>query len=487
MKPVDAETVTGAPDPPNYPGRVQVSAERAPTDTRAERARRAAVGLSVLVGVVLRWVDLGGTTAGFDESFTGVYSHLPLGRVPSALRADDAHPPLDYLVRHFFGGLGDTVALRAPSPVYACAALLVVTWWMWDRGWFGAAVVAVTAVAPFQLLYAHQARMYALAILCGTVVAACADRWQRDERARWRWIMLAALVVGLFDLAAFLLTAAGLLLVAGRRRDTEAWRWRATVVGGLGAWAVVWGASFLHQAGAQHSTWIPFTSVSSAGDALDGMASLYSEVTVLVVALLVLGGIWLRRQDRPLAWSWLALFAVPFGLAVAIGLRSHFLLPRTMAPSAWAVPVAFAAVVEQARRRSTLWAALAVIVVCVVTLPSIEPSVTFQEGSGPAIEALRARARPGDAVVVAPDYLWPLVTWNLRAPRTSAHVAGLDDPGTFVYVVPGAPFDGRAWVLQPKVVGYAPRGASSCGSATPSHGDYALTCIEVPGQGPAGG
>ena len=201
-----------------------------------------------MVGLVLRWWDLGGPKATFDEAFTGVYSHLPLSQIAAGLRAEDAHPPLDYLIRHWFGATGDTAALRVPSAVFASLALVVMALWMRRRGWFGVTAVALTSVSTFQLLYAHQARMYALMVLCGTLVALAAEAWWHDPSARWRWLMGSALVVALFDHSSALLLAGAIVLFPGRRRDGEAWRWRATAVGAVGVWVLVWGRSFAEQA-----------------------------------------------------------------------------------------------------------------------------------------------------------------------------------------------------------------------------------------------
>jgi hypothetical protein len=447
-------------------------------------AQRAVLAVAVVVGVVLRWWDLGGPVATFDESFTGAYSHLPLGRIPSALRAQDAHPPLDYLIRHLFGSMGDTFALRVPSAVFGCLTLVVVVWWMWRRGWFGVAVVVLTSLSPFQLLYAHEARMYALAILCGTGAAAVTDRWRRDGSPRWRWLMALAVLVGLFDLSSFLLYAGALLLVPGRRRDGEAWRWRATVAGCLGLWAVVWGPSFADQAQRQHSGWIPLTSVAGIRDTIAWFSSQYASValiSLLAVAAVAAGAVLLYRQDRGLGEVWLWLVLLPFGAACLIGLRSHFLLTRTLAASAWGVPVAMAALFERARRYSVVAAAIVVVLVAIVVGQSIGPSLSYQEGAGPGVQAVAGHVQPGDAVLVYPSWLWPLVVWSDGAARTQDVPAALSHlaTGAWIYVKPGAPFDGRVWIFEPTVYSSPTAGLRRCPGRTPVGGNFALTCYQV--------
>jgi hypothetical protein len=447
-----------------------------------EGAQRLVLAVAVVAGVALRWWNLGGPTATYDESFSGIYSHLPISRIPAALRADDAHPPLDYLLRHWFGSTGDTLALRVPSAVIGCLTLAVVVWWMWRRDWFGVAVVVVTAISPFQIIYAHTARMYALAILCGTLVAALADRWLRRPQAQSRWLMGLALVLGLFDLASFLLLAGALVFLPGRRTDREAWRFRATVVGALGLWAAAWGLAFIDQARGQHSNWIPYTSPSAFLDAVNGLMSFYPVSRLAALVLVGLGVAGLRRVDprlgRLVAW----LFLLPLAAASVIGLRSHFLLSRALAPSAWAVSLALAAVIELARRRSAMLAGLAVAAVGLVLVRSLPLALTFEEDTAPAVAAVAAAVRPGDAVVVSPDWLAPLVEWNDGAPphpQVPSQLARLA-AGNYVYVAPGAPFDGRLWVLSSNVYPMHPSGATRCPGHTPVGPDYTFTCYELP-------
>ncbi len=446
------------------------------------RAQRWALAAATVVGLVLRWWDLGGPTATFDEAFTGVYSHLPLRDIPAALRANDAHPPLDYLLRHFFADPGGTAALRVPSAVFATVTLLVTVAWMWRRGWFGVAVVALTSVSAFELLYGHTARMYALVVLCGTVAAVGSEQWLRRPQPRWRCLVAAALLIALFDHSSALLLAGGLLLVPGRRTDREAWWWRGSILGAVVVWAVVWGPSFVDQARHQNSSWIPFTNVGPALDALNGLVTMYTGLGVAVLLAVGVGAVLLRDEDRRLGWLWCVLFLAPFAAALVIGVKAHFLLPRTLAFAAWAPPLALAALIERARRFSPAVGIGAVALVVVLVVPSVRPAITYEEGSTPARKALAEAVAPGDAVAVHPDWLWPLAGWDLGAPRDPAvptELAGLD---AFVFVVGDQPFDGRVWVLQPDTYAMPLDTLVPCAGVDARHqGDYLLGCYTVPG------
>jgi hypothetical protein len=443
-------------------------------------AQRRVIVTAVVVGVVLRWWDLGAPPT-YDETWTGYYSHLPLGSMFDALRRDDPHPPLDYVLRHFFGGVGSTFALRLPSPVIATATLLLVAWWMWHRGWFGAIVVVLTSLSSFELLYAHIARMYGLAALLGTVAAVCAEGWLRDARPRWRWIMGAALLLGAFDHASFLLLAGGLFLVPLLHRDREAWAWRATVVGSVAIWAVVWGPFFRDQLSAGHFDPIPLTSLSSIGDTLNGLATDRAAFVIPVVIALALGAWLLREIDDRLGLVALLLFGVPLAAACVLGLREHILFSRLLAVSVWAVPVLLAALIEGARRHSDRLGRVVGAVVAVMVLTSISGSVAVDDGSAPGLAVLRSSVRPGDAVAIYPDYLWTLAYWELGAPPKPSVPTELADLHAYAYVTPGAPFTGRVWVLEPKIYRADLPGWSRCPSPEPAGGVYDVRCYERSG------
>jgi len=448
---------------------------------RVSSARRAALTAAVVVGVALRWWDLGGPSPTFDESFTGVYAHLPLGRIAEALRLHDSHPPFDYLLRHPFATGGNLFWLRVPSALLATATLVVTLWWLGRRGWFGVGAVALVAISPFQVLYAHQARMYALMMLAGTVAALAAERWLLEARPRWRWVMAVALGVAVFGHAGGLLLAVGLLVVPGLRRDREAWWWRLAAVAVVGLWAVAWGPAFLDQARHDPASWIPLSSVRSVLDSLNGMTSFYTATGLLVVLVAVAGGVVLVRRHGALGRVWLALFVVPFGLVVLLGVSQHVLLPRTLAVGAWALPVAFAAVIDAVARRWVPAGVVAAALVLVLVAPSLSTAVSYEEGSAPALAELGAVVVPGDAVAVHPPWLAPLVQWRLGLPADAAAPAPLEGLDAYVAVTPGESFAGRVWVLQPDTYALDVGGLTPCPTQpTAMGGDYLLACYFVP-------
>jgi uncharacterized membrane protein len=448
-------------------------------------AQRPIVGAAVVLGVVARWWALGASGLTFDEAFTAAYSRLPVVDIPSALRANDSHPPLDYLIRHLFVGPHSELVLRAPSAVFSTLALVLVTVWMRRRSWFGVGVVALFALSPFQLLYGREARMYALMTLLGVAVAMLGERWLRGDHRVGVAVAVGVLVaVACLDHAGGLFLAAGVAVLPGLSRYREAWWWRAAPVAGVAVWAVLWAPSFLDQATVSTASWVPLTSPNTAADVISGLAT-FTEGTRWIVAPLVLAGVvctWVL--DRVLGRLVVALFVVPFGLLAFTGLHFHVLLPRTLAASAWAVPVVLASLVAWLwGQRMVLGVAVAVLVV-VMTLRSLPRAVDYDEGTSAAVARGLASVPPGDGLMVHPRWWWPLATWNgagggIRGDEPPTVLNGVDG---WYWVRPGAEPTGRTWVLGPASYRLDTSRWPSCGPLEPLGDDWELSCVVTGGS-----
>jgi predicted membrane-bound mannosyltransferase len=96
----------------------------------------------LLVGLVglalaLRLWHLGQPRLFFDETFEAMVARRSLGPMLDFLRAQDQHPPLDYLLRAPFAATGSDIVLRLPSVVWSTAAIAVFAVWMRARGKVG--------------------------------------------------------------------------------------------------------------------------------------------------------------------------------------------------------------------------------------------------------------------------------------------------------------------------------------------------------------
>jgi hypothetical protein len=141
------------------------------------------MGGLVLIGVVLRFWELGQPYLSYDESFTALAAQLPLGRLIAAT-AGDVHPPASYLIMWAFTHLVglSPLTLRIPGAIAGALALWYVPAIARRLNLGLAATVAAMALfalSPFQIHYAQDARMYAwlqLAVL-GAVLAALERRY----------------------------------------------------------------------------------------------------------------------------------------------------------------------------------------------------------------------------------------------------------------------------------------------------------------------
>jgi hypothetical protein len=393
------------------------------------------------------------------------------------------------LLRHLTADSGDVFWLRAPSALLGTATLLVVLWWMRDRGWFGVFVIAMTSVAAIQVLYARQARMYALVILAGTVVAAMAEQWTDRPRPRWAVIAAAGLLVALLSHTSAVFLALGALVLPALRRDRDAWVWRAGVGVAVVTWLVLWGAGLADQIGAGRANWIPYTTPRRTIDAIAGQVSLFTGLSVLATAATVAGGVVLWQRRPGLGRVWVCLFALPAAAVVLVGLWQHVLLPRTLAFASWAPVVAIAALASACMEDRPPWlsraAGLVGVVACVLLVAaSIGAVVTYEEDSNPTRRALIELAQPGDAVAVYPEFLAPMLEWDHDL-GAAEPVSAFEGEGVWSGVLPGASPSGVVWLVVPVTYAYEPPpGFEPCDSPPPTvRGDLLLSCYSIAGRG----
>ena len=342
--------------------------------------------------------------------------------------------------------------MRSPSLLFSCAALALFVWWMRERGWLGVIATTLMAVSTFQVLYGGDARMYALLQLLGVAAAIITEQWLRAP-ARWHaWAIGAVLLVALFDHVSGALLGAGLLAVAGLRRDRDAWRWRFVVTGAGLVWLVAWGPVMVDQLGGQWASWIPRTTPLGFAQTLSRQITLAEGVAPFVLAAVIGGGVVLCRHDRVLGRLWLALGALPFALAALIGVFASFLFDRTLTLASWAPLLALAFLLDAARRRWRMaGTAIALTVVLIVTTASCTFFLDKRWEYDLSIERLEQVARPGDVIAVRPARYGILVDWRIgiRGDRATRHVHVPDLGDADTLLVTGARRTGRIWLLTP--------------------------------------
>lgn len=205
------------------------------------RARAAgvlgAIGLIVLAGLGMRLLGLDSKSLWFDEAYSVFIGDQPLGQIFRLLRAYDTHPPLHYLLLHFWMPVYgyDDASVRLPSAI-ASLGVIFLTFLMGRRlggDRLGLVAAAFLAFSPFQIIVSQEARMYPFLALFA--VGASYALWLGLEEGRRRhWaayavLMLLALYTHHF--AALIVLAHALYVVAfGRREGFVTWlRWMVLV------------------------------------------------------------------------------------------------------------------------------------------------------------------------------------------------------------------------------------------------------------------
>jgi len=414
------------------------------------RERPWALGVIVVIGAVARVWRLGATSLNFDESYSAMVGRLPVGEVFPFLRGHDSHPPLDYLLQLPLARAGvSPFAFRLPAALFSIGALALFAWWMRDRSRAGIVATAAMAVCSFQLVHGREARMYAPLELIGVGLAVVADAWLRAPRRRLVVTVGALIFVGLMIHISTILVAIGLIALAGRRTDADAWHWRAAIATGTAGWALLWGGSFLVQARGGHSSWIPHTTPVRFVDTIGSLVTGLPGISLLVVAAIVTGIVVCRQRDRPLAMVMVCCFVIPVTLAGLIGLREPVLLDRTLTIVSWAPLAALGYLVDAVSRRTRTLGIVAAAVTAATILSTV-PHALDAPGPG-LLTQLERVARTGDVVAIQPSAMGVEVAWSLGVRSDDGPARAIQLPGiqhTEALALVGRRPSGRIWLME---------------------------------------
>ena len=433
----------------------------------------------VAVGVGLRLWRVDNRVFTPDESYTAVAVDRPWVDIPRFIADTDPHPPLFYLAAAPMQRLARSEwALRLPSALCAVAALGVFAWWQRNRGWEGLLAVGLFAIAPFQLIFAAQARMYGLMILAGVTAAWAADRWLGTRSRRWILIAGVAGFVAAFSQATGLLLAGGLLLVPGLRRDRPAWEWRGMALAVIGLFGLVWGATALDASGTSLYARPGFEQVSVT---INEVLAPVPANRWLVLPLIAIGAVAVVLLWPRLGRVWLALVAAPTAAALVVSWHSSIFIPKTLAVVSWGVPVALAAAAGAAARVRPLFGALVCALLFVVTVPYVSESLSTTENTEGIVRATQAAVQPGDAVAAHPPRT--LIPWYLDEHARSSTPLDTPWPDTEAWVPGGETFSGRVWLVDTLYSAPALEvDGPSCGPDQVIDTVYRLRCVTLPVQ-----
>ena len=158
---------------------------------------------ALLLAAGLRLVCLNRQPLWWDEGWSVYFASLPVGDMLSAT-AQDIHPPLYYALLHYwcqiFGYSPSALRLLSVvfgvglvAAVYALAAALL------DHR-IGLLAAVLTTIAPMQVFYAQEVRMYGLVTLLGTIswYALLQSKRQRNRPASWQATYVLATSLALY-------------------------------------------------------------------------------------------------------------------------------------------------------------------------------------------------------------------------------------------------------------------------------------------------
>lgn len=171
-------------------------------------------------GLLIRILNLGGKSLWLDEAFAIYVAKMPVTAILLE-GADPVHPPLFFLILHFWGELGNSEFLLRLIPVL-CSVIAILPIYIIGKELFNQKAALTTiliyAFNPLIIWYAQELRMYSLFLLlgaCSTAALLLGTRPNQESR-NLLYLSLAALFsagVAYTHYAAFLFVYFQLLLI----------------------------------------------------------------------------------------------------------------------------------------------------------------------------------------------------------------------------------------------------------------------------------
>jgi mannosyltransferase len=407
---------------------------RAPvTDARVQRRERPfpvpAAAVVVVVGAAACFATIGRASFDLDESVSASLARAPWHVFTHTVTTREANMALYYLLLRVWGVFGHSEAavrsLSALAGVGALAVLLVLTRRLFDRR--TALVCGVLfALDPVVVLFAQDARGYALSLLLVTGSSALFVRGVRDRSGSdaWVWpayVLLSALAAYANFWAALVPLGHAVSLAFLPRRSVP---WRRLVPSATGLLVLLVPLGLLI-----HSTdnsGVNWAAGSSAGRVFSDVRShlphalIDVAVVALVAAVAALVAYARRHPFFTRAENWPTAFVVcwlvvPVAAVILLSLvYKPLLVVRYLVVVLPPLFVLVALALSRLRAVRVVAAGVAaLVVVSVGGLVALDAHGSSQDWRG-AAAALSARARPGDGVVVFAPYTRTPFEWYLR-------------------------------------------------------------------------
>jgi len=182
----------------------------------------------LILALALRLFRLGTNSLWFDEAFSWIVARQPAWAILTQ-RIAPILPPLYHFLLHFWIRLGENAfALRSFSAL--CGLLAIPVMYTLGRELFtpaiGLAVALLTAVLPFQVYFAQEARPYALVVLLSALTLwAFVRSWRGTAYGPWVGFgLLTALSLYAHYFTVFSLVAFHGFALLAWPRDRRCWR-----------------------------------------------------------------------------------------------------------------------------------------------------------------------------------------------------------------------------------------------------------------------
>jgi mannosyltransferase len=292
-----------------------------------ELPARTYLGAVMLLGLILRFAEISESSIWHDEGFTMMLVQMPPAQI-IARTARDVHPPLYYLLLHYWikvFGISETAA-RAPSALFLLAAVplaYVLMRRLWTERTARIAALFV-ATGPFLIRYSQEARMYAMVaflILLATYLLLLAL-----EHNRWFWWLFYALTMAAAFYTQYYVVFMVLVhwiyvaLQSNRRQRRGLWNpwwWLANVII-LGLFVPWLPTAYAQYTRVQQGFWIPQATVATLPETLLEFMVFFISYGVTAVGEIVfaLGFVaaavftYIRQPRRRMALILLSLYAL---------------------------------------------------------------------------------------------------------------------------------------------------------------------------------
>lgn len=398
---------------------------------------------TLLLAFLLRIAYLDVQSLWWDEAFS---FSMSIANLPSLLENAvryRVHPPLYYMLMHFWLSLGHSEFLLRAFSVF-CGTLSVTTMYA-TAALIGGKRLATLAtillsVSPFGIWYSQEVRMYSLTTLLVLMTSFFFLRLLRQDTARnWIAFGLCALLAMYSDyLYLFVILAQAMFLIILRKRyprELNKWFCCMVVVGVL---FLPWVVAIFTTGGFYHASisWIPPARIedlfwtiyslglgptSNPGSALNMIA------TFLLISLAAYGLLLLRKksgyqqQNMGFVLSWLLL---PLLLTFFISLDWHLPQQRSIYIDRFFNPLLPAFLILTSSGTLTLFKrnkVIGVMTIVIVLIPTAGSlyNLFFNEDYArdqwrQAITEIGERARRGDILLVRPHHYVPLYYYDLQ-------------------------------------------------------------------------